>query len=640
MTVKSEVQGVVQALFGAYAGGYLAELTAEATANGTGAVSARLASVQGIILGQDLSTNKAFVDTILANMGVTSTNAAYTAASKWATDELTAGTSRGDVVSAAVAFLSGIAAGTIVDTKYAAIASAFAAQVTAGVTYSETAAGAKVLSVAALQTAAGFNGAFNLSEALATVDAAAAAKKAFLDSLDLDANGKLDTAKAPAGDGVSQANQEAAVGTSATTAEDKVGDILNTGYTGKEVANPPIAPLEFAGNVQYAGNDYNNGASASIKDSILATEKLKIAADLKDAKEDLVEATKLVASVTGLKNAVDAYNASVAAAKVTQTALNSATAALEAAKVSFDAANTTGTGATANVTGAAANVVFSGALTYTAATGQFTARTVTYDILNDDVAPQALFSISATGAVTLSNAQTTITAAEAASLKAAIEANLAALKADGDADALVTARLGTVQTVDMNSVNNNALDGGALAYNNATDNVKAIEKMSAALATAEAAVAAARENPTKLEALNDALEAANDVLTEEGFNVVALADTIIETATAGDDVFTLTALKAVDIIVAPATIVDGAFIDNFGFAGNDVIVATGYTLGGAKGNDAVLEVFVKQVGANAVLTFEESAFGSSATNVETFTVTLTGVAVADVSVSNGYIQLV
>ncbi len=636
MTVKSEVQGVVQALFGAYAGGYLAELTAEATANGTGAVAARLASVQGIILGQDLSTNKAFVDTILANMGVTSTNAAYTAASKWATDELTAGTSRGDVVSAAVAFLSGIAAGTIVDTKYAAIASAFAAHVTAGVTYSETAAGAKVLSVAALQTAAGFNGAFNLSEALATVDAAAAAKKAFLDSLDLDANGKLDTAKAPAGDGVSQANQEAAVGTSATTAEDKVGDILNTGYTGKEVANPPIALLEFAGNVQYAGNDYNNGASASIKDSILATEKLKIAADLKDAKEDLVEATKLVASVTGLKNAVDAYNASVAAAKVTQTALNSATAALEAAKVSFDAANTTGTG---NVTGVAANVVYD-ALTYSAVTGQFTARTVTYDILNDDVAPQALFSISATGAVTLSNAQTTITAAEAASLKAAIEANLAALKADGDADALVTARLGTVQTVDMNSVNNNALAGGALAYNNATDNVKAIEKMSAALATAEAAVAAARENPTKLEALNDALEAANDVLTEEGFNVVALADTIIETATAGDDVFTLTALKAVDIIVAPATIVDGAFIDNFGFAGNDVIVATGYTLGGAKGNDAVLEVFVKQVGANAVLTFEESAFGSSATNFETFTVTLTGVAVADVSVSNGYIQLV
>jgi len=210
------------------------------------------------------------------------------------------------------------------------------------------------------------------------------------------------------------------------------------------------------------------------------------------------------------------------------------------------------------------------------------------------------------------------------------------LKADGDADALVVARLSTVAAVNSGSVDHagTALAGNALAYNNASDNVKAIEKMSADLAKEEAGVTAARENTVTLKALNDAITAANKVLTDQGYNVVALVDTNNVTATAKDDVFTLSALKPVD------TAADAATINNFGFAGNDVIVATGYTLGGAKGNDAVLEVFVKQVGANAVLTFEESAFGSSATNVETFTVTLTGVAAADVSVSNGFIQLV
>ncbi len=192
MTVKSEVQGIVQALFGAYAGGYLAELTAEATANGSSAVAARLVNIQGVILGRNMSDNQDFVDTILSNMGVPSTNDAYEAAAAWAMGELTAGASRADIVSAAVAFLDGIAAGTIVDSKYTAIAEAFAASVEAGIEYSED-DGAEVFDLGDLQDAAGIDVPFNLTEGLSAL---AAAQEAEADALaaiaDADAENDID----------------------------------------------------------------------------------------------------------------------------------------------------------------------------------------------------------------------------------------------------------------------------------------------------------------------------------------------------------------------------------------------------------------------------------------------------------------
>ena len=638
MELKDQVQGVVLGLFGAYAGGYLADLTSQAENGNPVELAAGLVSLQTPLLGVDLADDSVWVDTILGHLGVSSTSAAYTAAAAWANGELDAGASRANVIIAAVAYLLG----DDVEAQYADVATAFKADVAAGVEWSEG-DGKDVLGIADLRVEAGnpaTGSSFNLTAALAAVDAAAADKKAFLDSLDLDANGKLDTAKAPAGDGVTQAAQETAVGTAATTLETKVGTVLTTGYTGKLVSTVADGVLEAVGAVAYDGAGYNAGASDAIQDSILATQKLIIAADLKDAQEDLTKATTQVAKVANLQSAIDAYNAAAATVVSTGKALAATTAALAGAELAFDTANSTGGGSDV------ANVVFSGALAYTASTGLFTARTVTYDIQDDDgVNDQALFSIATDGTVTLDNTQTAITADEAASLKAAIEAQLAALKADGDAKALADSRLGAIEIIDGSltdgtttaaGVYNNdgtALQFDALAYNNAKDNVTAIEKLLTDLAAAEAKVTAARENTTELKSLNDAITAANKVLTDEGYNVVALADLSNVNATAKDDVFTLSALKTVDVAA------DAATINLFGFAGDDVIVATGYTLGGTTGNDSVLEVFVKQVGANTVLTFEESAFGSNAASVETFTVTLTGVAADDVTVANGYIQL-
>ncbi|WP_312965824.1 DUF4214 domain-containing protein [Stutzerimonas kunmingensis] len=469
-----------------------------------------------------------------------------------------------------------------------------------------------------------------LTEGLAGVAAANAAKEAFLASLDLDNNGKLDTAKAPAGDGVSLANQETAVGNTASAAEIKLGGVLTAGYTGAAVV-VGATNFEGSGNVPYAGAAYSNGSSDTIQDSILATEKLKIAADLLDAQDDLVKVTAEIAKVANLQSAVDAYNSAVVNAVATQKAVNSATAALETAKVAFDAANTTDS---SNVAGAAASVVVP-AITYTASTGLFNTATVTYDMQADGpTADLDLFTIDTGGVVTLNTAtQTDITAAEAASLKAALEAYVAALKNDGDADALVGSRLDTVKFADAASVSNGALVGTALAYNNAKDNVTAIQKLVADIAAAEDEVTAARANTAELKSLQDDLIAANKVLTDAGFAVDDLAANDNVNATAKSDVFTFAAMKAADSTAENAT------INNFGFAGTDVIDATGYTLGGATGDNAVLEVFFKQVGANTVVTFEESAYGSNASTAETFTITLTGVAATDLVLQDGFIQL-
>jgi hypothetical protein len=96
------------------------------------------------------------------------------------------GATRGDVVSSAVAFLEGVAAGTIVDAAYSDIAKAYATKVAAGVTYSETAAGSKVLTVAALQTAAAAVTPTDVAGVIAEQTTASTAVASFLAALDLD----------------------------------------------------------------------------------------------------------------------------------------------------------------------------------------------------------------------------------------------------------------------------------------------------------------------------------------------------------------------------------------------------------------------------------------------------------------------
>jgi hypothetical protein len=172
---------------------------------------------------------------------------------------------------------------------------------------------------------------------------------------------------------------------------------------------------------------------------------------------------------------------------------------------------------------------------------------------------------------------------------------------------------------------------------------KAVTKLNAAVA----AVSTARSDTTELAALEKEVTTSKKVLTDAGYAVTALSNGAFVVATAKDDVFTLGTLKADG---------DKATINDFSFAGNDVIaIGSSYTFNAGKmataGDDAVLEVFAVQSGANVILSFETTKFGSNVTPLvndaditavggdQLFSVTLTGVALADVSISNGFVQL-
>ncbi len=674
MTVKSEVQGVVQALFGAYAGGYLAELTAEATANGTGAVAARLASVQGIILGKDLSTTKAFVDTILGNMGVSSTNAAYAAASKWATDELTAGASRADVVSAAVAFLSGIAAGTIVDTKYAAIATAFAAKVTAGVTYSETVAGAKVLSVTALQTAAGFTAPTNLSDMLDALSKANADVEALVDAWGL--------------------KQDPVIKAKDSTAAQLTQSVENAEANLNSAADPKTTAGASKLGVTQAYNDNAEttlGSSDVVEDAQLIIVKTQIAAKAK-------------ALTTATKSALDALTlkaAALPAAVANLSAAETAQVAAEAAAAKADIASKT---AASNLT-VDGDAVLAGTVFINGVTGNSAQPNI---VLIDGVHGQAPVTIAtytkATGAWVVAPAYKTL---DLKAVQAAVVAQEAAMKAALDAAALVDARFLTIESIDATQVDRDftvttidgslvwyatttsadadtaisgssktgwtlieayakmdftadqaaaidtnstlatrtsetlgspALTAGAEAddYNTALADQKAFNTAKAAFDKAEAAVTAVRAEGASLVAAQKVVSEATKALTDAGYNVVSLVNGDVKTATSKADVYTLGSLSADN---------QTASINDFGFAGDDVLYfGTKYTFNAGKmttaGNDAVLEVFAKQSGANVVLSFETVAFGSNVgagAAPEAFDITLTGVALTDLTISNGFV---
>lgn len=150
------------------------------------------------------------------------------------------------------------------------------------------------------------------------------------------------------------------------------------------------------------------------------------------------------------------------------------------------------------------------------------------------------------------------------------------------------------------------------------------------LADAEADMDAAQVIVDDLAALNVTLTAAETAITGEGFATpVTLAGATA--ATVADDVF----LSATT---------DSA-ISSFGVIGSDsLFIGSGYTLNadevaGDNGDNAVLEVWLTNDSGNTVVTIEDTAFGSEAATPEITTITLTGVAIADVTLVDGLITV-
>ncbi len=138
-------------------------------------------------------------------------------------------------------------------------------------------------------------------------------------------------------------------------------------------------------------------------------------------------------------------------------------------------------------------------------------------------------------------------------------------------------------------------------------------------------------------AVADDLAAANKVIAEAtaafapaGFEIPMDVDTVVEAATPDDDIFLGGGIDESQIISFRD--------DDVLFVGTDTVLNSA-TRAGTNGDDSVLEVWITGT-SNAVITVETSVFGSSAVAPELYTITLTGVAAADLSYSDGFVVIV
>lgn len=154
-TLKSDVQALVVVLLGGFAGGYFGNLQASAQGAGVTQLARDLTSLQPGLLGRDLSSDKAWSDLVLGNLGIATDHAAYPSTSFWFQFQAALGRDRGAIVLEAIAFMQKLPSTPNPDPSLAKVASSFNAKVSEGIRWSEDKSpqgGAAVLDLAALQS--------------------------------------------------------------------------------------------------------------------------------------------------------------------------------------------------------------------------------------------------------------------------------------------------------------------------------------------------------------------------------------------------------------------------------------------------------------------------------------------------------
>ena len=212
-------------------------------------------------------------------------------------------------------------------------------------------------------------------------------------------------------------------------------------------------------------------------------------------------------------------------------------------------------------------------------------------------------------------------------------ADLAAGNLAIDFDAAVTTYEGTGHTlINADTVADALVDTVlALAADGAADDLATAQDDVAALATEVADLAAAEVAVDELAALNTDLADAQAAFGDAGFAVPVELDSAVKASTVADDVFIQGGIDSQIISF-------GASGDDLLFIGTDLTLNAD-TTAGDNGDNSVLEVWITASGADTVVTIEESVFGSEAADPETFAITLTGVAVEDVSLADGFVTV-
>jgi hypothetical protein len=208
----------------------------------------------------------------------------------------------------------------------------------------------------------------------------------------------------------------------------------------------------------------------------------------------------------------------------------------------------------------------------------------------------------------------------ASDLTDATTADTAADTAVSDFAALVATYDGFATTNPLTGLLATATTGVETAQTNIDD-----------LGEALADLTAASSLVADMTALDDAITAAETAITDAGYASPVTLVTGTNFATAEDDIF-----------LADSSVATSA-VANFNLLGSDVLyVGTDFTLNegvlATDGDNSVLEVFLSEVGGNAVITLETSVFSSNSTDAEA-AITLTGVAMADVTIADGFVTV-
>jgi len=464
---------------------------------------------------------------------------------------------------------------------------------------------------------------FSLESGLQALKAAQDAKVAFLDAADGKADGKT-------------TETEASIAAKVTTAVGEVAKIVV---------------------------GYDTATSTGVKAALLADKVAANAKALSDAQVKVAADQVEIAKVAGLTAAVSTLTAAKAAVTAANTGLKNAAADLAAKLAAFNSLKG-GTAVTVEANGTVAGLIkldSSGKLVLETGVKEDEKPGVTA-LLNASIAHEAAEKSVDAAVKAQASAQAQVDYLDQDPAEAA---PLAAVKA---AMKNVTVAAGANPTLEQIATEQSILDAKAAAdpsdsalataasdfkakvkaytdvyganplVKTLTDDQKVVEDATAAikaLSDATAALTKANDLAAQLAAVEAAITAANQAFIDHELSLpVTVSNSATHIASAGADIFV-------------AGKVDGT-IALFGLQGADTLyIGSQYTLNTTAklgtdgkitgGNDGVLEAFIFNTDTGTKVILEKSAFGSSAATAEVITITLTGVASTDVTLSNGIV---
>jgi len=403
-------------------------------------------------------------------------------------------------------------------------------------------------------------------------------------------------------------------------------DVVAAAATG--VVDGLIDSADTEAGTSYSATDYS-GATDGVKAAILVDVTAGLAANLVAETAAQAVAQVAVDAITGLQTAIDVSNAAAAVKVTTDAAVTAADAAETQAEAEWDAIATIQTDVdTIDATTGVLSVAYNngaGIMTDDYAI-------VLTELVDGVIVVRAAADVAedGTNAAELAFVEALLSHSTVTAFVAAYNTSEAADDADSDADDDVTdAGTALAAVVPGDTTDTDA----ATALSGAIADTATAQGLVDALAAAAAAEVVADDAAAVTQAIDDALTALELVASTAA---TALVGELQLNGGGGDSLAANTLAMISDLVTG-----DAADVDDFDVATDSLYFGDDYTVNSgalATGDNTVLEMFITEgaTAADSLITFETAVFGS-ASSVDFFTVELTGVAVAELTIVDGLI---